>query len=536
MKLDVARFAGEIPVLKGSDLPEYAASQAQNIYTAEGRLEPMRALSAPLATLGLSAIKSIYRFGAVWFAWQQDVNVCKSPMVADPWERVYWSGQGEPRFTHAAIATSGSNYPSNSLLLGVPAPATAPVATLGAASGTNTDYEDDETRFYVATYVNQFGEEGAPSPVSNRVVVVEPAQVVQLLLPSLMDNRFGVTKCRIYRTASGSNETGFYLLAELPLAQTSYTDSKASDELGPPLATQNYDMPPADLKGLTRLSNGMLAGFVKNTVYLSEAYLPYAWPRRYRLTTEHNIVAMAATTNALIVATEGYPEIIAGVSPDAMAGERIETSAACVSAKSMVDMGEFVIYASPNGLVGISGPEVINLTEKVIAPKQWKKDYNPGTIIATCVEGKYLAFYQDAGGNKKGFIFDPVNSTLNPLSVHYPALYRDPAQDAVYVLSGSNVCQFDAGPGALPLRWRSKPFVASGIEAPNCLRVEGSQLNELAFSFLVDGNHKHTIADLSVAVRGRRLPALRGHVYQFEITGTGKLERIVLANTMEDLL
>ncbi len=48
MKLQVARFEGEIPVIKGTDLPEYAASQALNIYTAEGRLEPMRALSSML--------------------------------------------------------------------------------------------------------------------------------------------------------------------------------------------------------------------------------------------------------------------------------------------------------------------------------------------------------------------------------------------------------------------------------------------------------------------------------------------------------
>ena len=536
MKLELRRFEGEIPVMKGQDLPEYAAALAQNLYTKEGKLAPLRGLSGPVAALSMSAVKSIYRYSnLVWMSWQQDVNITRSPVVADPWDRLYWTGQGAPRYTHAAIATLSPPYPSNSLLLGVPAPETAPIVTLGAASGTNTDYDDDETRYYVCTYVNQFGEEGSPSPVSNRVVLVEPEQAAQLLLPGLMVNQYGITKCRIYRTASGSNSASFFLVAEIPISQTSLIDTVASDALGAPLATADYDMPPSDLKGLTMMANGILAGFVKNTIYLSESYLAYAWPKKYRLTTMHNIVAMAATTNALVVATEGFPYIVSGVSADSASSERIETNAACVSARSMVDMGEFVIYASPEGLIGVSGNRVMNLTEDIISPRQWKANYNPPTIQACAYDGNYLAFYQDSGGNKKGFVFNPQSKALEPITAHYPAMFTDLASGDVYVLDGSNICAFGTG---LPmqLKWRSKPFIAAGNTAPNSVRIDGNQLNQMSLSILVNGVNKYMLGDCSKAARGARLPGLRGEVYQFEVTGTGEIERIILADSMEELV
>lgn len=536
MKLVLDRFAGEIPQVKPLDLPPYAAEKAQNVYNAEGRLAPLKGLSDPVFALAMNNVKSIYPYGAVWFSWQQDVNVCRSPVVSDPWDRIYWTGQGAPRFTASVVATASPPYPSNSFLLGVPAPVTAPIATLGAASGTNTDYADDETRFYVVTHVNAYGEEGAPSPVSNRLVLVEPLQPVQLNLPTLGTNTYGITRQRIYRTASGSSSSGFYLVAELPINQTTHTDALPTDSLGAPLVTQDYDPPPADMKGLTMLATGIMAGFVKNTLHISEAYLAYAWPKKYRLTTQHNIVAMAATTNALVVATEGFPYVVSGVSPDSMSPERLETNHSCLSARSMVDMGEYVIYASPDGLVGVSANQVMVLTKDVISPRQWREKYNPASITGIAYDGKYLAFYTLPDGRKGGFIFDGDSKSLMPVTEHYGAVSVDLAKGNVHVLDNGNICQFDRGAAPLPLLWRSKPFVAAGNTLPNALRIDGSQLNQLAFSIRVDGSEKYRIADCSKAARAARLPALRGEMVQFELSGTGQVDRVVLASEMEELL
>lgn len=536
MKLILSRFDGEIPRLKPMELPDSAAEKALNVYNAEGQLAPLRGLSDAVAQIAMSSVQAIYKYGSVWFSWQQAVNVCRSPVVADPWERVYWTGQGAPRFTSGAAATASPPYPTSSFLLGIPQPSGAPLTTLGTPTGTNTDYADDETRYYVLTYVNQFGEEGPPSAASVREVLVEPLQPVSLNLPVLNVNTYGVTKQRIYRTASGSDSAGFYLVEELPITQTTYTDIKPTDALGAPLVTQDYDSPPVDLKGLTAMANGILAGFVKNTLHFSEAYLAYAWPKKYRLTTQHNIVAMAATTNALVVATEGFPYVVSGVSPDSMAQERLETNHACLSARSMVDMGEYVVYASPEGLVGISANQVQVLTQDVISPKQWRAIYNPSTLIAVAFDGKYLAFYTDKAGAKKGFIFDPASRSLMPVSNYYSAMYTDLSQGDVFVLDGPNVCQFDRGLMPMPMQWRSKPFVAAGNTLPNALRIEGSQLNQLAFSVLVDGQVKYTLSDCSKAKVGSRLPPLRGESVQFEMTGTGIVDRVILTNEMEELL
>jgi hypothetical protein len=531
-----SRFEGLIPKVKPIDLPEYAAEQAQNVYSAEGKLSPLKGLSASVATIAVANAQTIYKYSTIYLAWQKVVNVCPSPIVSDSWSRVYWSGDGAPKFGDSALLTASAPYPSGSLTLGIPMPATAPVVALGAASGNNTDYADDETRFYVVTHVNKFGEEGPPSAVSARLVLVEPGQPVTLTLPVLASNNFAIDRQRVYRSASGASSSGFFLVAELPIAQRSLTDTLLSDGLGPELITQDYDPPPADLKGLTLMANGILAGFVGNTLHFSESYLAYAWPKRYRLTTSHPIVAIGATTNALVVATEGFPYIVSGVSPSAMSSERLESNHACVSARSMVDMGEFVIYASPDGLVGVSSNQVILLTEDVISARQWREMYNPATIIAACYNGKYLAFFTSATNVKQGFIFDPDTKSLMPLSVYYPAVYNDLATGAAFVLNGTQICGFDQGAAPLQMSWRSKPFMFGGNELPNAISITGSQLSALSFSLWIDGVKKHTISDCSRAADSMRLPPLRGRTVQFEFAGTGTVEMLAISDDMADLV
>lgn len=114
-------------------------------------------------TSSADSILSMFRFRHggqdYWLEWPVGcVNVARSPNSQDSRNRVYWSGDGEPRMAAAAQALAGGGpYPSGWYVLGVYIPGAigAAVATGGTGS--------QETRAYVHTFVTQFGEEGAPS-------------------------------------------------------------------------------------------------------------------------------------------------------------------------------------------------------------------------------------------------------------------------------------------------------------------------------------------------------------------------------------
>ena len=65
-------------------------------------------------------------------------------------------------------------------------------------------------------------------------------------------------------------------------------------------------MPPDGMRGLRQMANGMCAGFAGNSLYLCEP-LPSLCLAKYRLTTEHDIVAIAAIDTTLVIGTRGYP-------------------------------------------------------------------------------------------------------------------------------------------------------------------------------------------------------------------------------------
>src|SRR5690606_20253347 len=123
------------------------------------------------------------------------------------------------------------------------------------SGGTNDTLTDDETRYYVQTWVTGFGEEGPPGEVSAPVEIPIPGSSVALNLPALLNNDRNITRRRIYRSVSGAGLADFLLVAELPLATANYTDALAADGLGPVLETYDYLPPPDNMRGLCLMAN-----------------------------------------------------------------------------------------------------------------------------------------------------------------------------------------------------------------------------------------------------------------------------------------
>ena len=215
------------------------------------------------------------------------------------------------------------------------------------------------------------------------------------------------------------------------------------------------------MKGLISLPNGVLAGFTGKRICLSERFLPHAWPSDYRIAIDEEVVGIAATSNGIVVGTKGTPYLVTGTDSSAMTAIKIESGEACLSKRSMVDMGEYVMYAGPDGLVAVQGATATVATVNIHTPKQWLANYYPSTITGFKWQGRYVGFY-NTGSGFGGFIFDPREQTNAFVDLDASALIRggftDPDDNELYIIIGNKIKKFQGSATALTYNWKSKEY------------------------------------------------------------------------------
>ncbi|MBA3622859.1 MAG: hypothetical protein H0W48_00005 [Methylibium sp.] len=456
MRFTVSGFAGANRAIHPKLLADNVGTESVNQRPGRGDLRGWKQLGASLATVAIGH-KSIYRLGRdvasdtqYWLSWSTLVHAVRGFIAADTTERTYFSGDGAPKVTDNVMGIATPPYPTASRILGVPAPIIAPLLTQ-----TTAGVGLDETRFYVYTYVTDRGEESAPSPLS-AAIVCKPGAVITVsnMGTAGPTGNYGITLKRIYRTQTGSAATEFFFLREVAIGADSTTDDARA--LGETLPSSTWLIPPADLKGLHGLWNGMMAGISGRSVRYCEPFKPYAWPLTYEtLLVDVTPVALGSFQQTLLVLTNGVPYAITGTSPDAMSEQRVELDQACVSAASVQSFGHGVVYASPDGLtyIGTNGPPRV-LTAGLMQREDWQA-LVPATIVGAQYEGAYMGFYND--GTLKGFVIDPLNpSGLYFLDTGYAASYYDRLQDALYVLDGTAIKKWHDAVGAMTVRFRSR--------------------------------------------------------------------------------
>ena len=534
--ITIRSFGGMNPITTAKNLPDNAAQVSTNTYLSKGSIKPWKGGATVVATSG-GTVKSIHRYGDTavdnqyWFEFTEDVDVQKGPISSDQWKRIYFTGKDYPRYTLTGVGNVTAPYPTASYKLGVPVPMLAPVATV---SGDATDPNDlVETRIYVYTYVTAYGEEGVPSDASLQADL-RPGQTVTLTsLSSAPSGNYNITKKRIYRSNTGSSGSAIYqFVAEIDVGVTTFVDTVANGDLSEENASGNYDMPDANMVGITGIANGMLAGFFDNTVCISEPFLPHAWPLEYRLSTEHKIVGIGAFAQSLAVLTESYPYVATGVDPSSMSMEKLPLQQACVSKRSIVEMGEGVIYASPDGLFSIGSGGISNITQNLFTREEWQS-YNPSSILGCQYDGRYFAFYDT--GSVKGcllFSFNGVEPTFCTLDIHATAAYNDPLNDTLFLVINGNIVKFNYG-SALTYKWRSKNFLLVQPQNLGAAQVLAKGY-PLTFRLYCDGSLKHTQTVASVAPF--RLPSgFLATELEFEVEGTTEIEQVSLASSMSEL-
>jgi hypothetical protein len=309
------------------------------------------------------------------------------------------------------------------------------------ASGSNGFTPVNIATSYVYTFVNDLGEESTPSTPSSviqRPDGVSVAVTTPTAIPSGISSTYGITTKRIYRAATGNTGTVFRFVAEIDLATETYEDVLTDEQLGEVLESEEFDLPPDDLRGIIALPNGVMAGFSKNQLCLSAQNRPHAWPVGNRLITDTDIVSIANIDTTVVVGTESFVYSASGNDPAAYSMSQPGAPQACVAKRSMRYLNDSVgvVFASPDGLMAMTGPTTVrNVTEGVFTRRQWQ-DLVPETIRAAVHDDIYFFSYGTNSSASGGmFMLDLKTSGFGLVRLDYfaNAMYSDPLTDKLFM-------------------------------------------------------------------------------------------------------
>lgn len=559
------RFAGIAPGVAPRLLADQFGQTAENVDLESGRLVAIKANSST-ATLSNSQRKSIYKYNygtstSVWLQWNEEVDVAEGPIPGDTTDRLYWTGQGFPRIGWNTTIVQGSSYPNFSYRLGVPAPSDTPTVAVGGTADSTVTPNDVS---YVFTYVTADGREGPPSSPSAVVAMTDgQTATISTASPSVGSghNLGSSAKKRFYRSNTGSTNTQFQFVGEAPIANTTTNDSANAFELGEILPSATWIGPPDDdtslypdgpLKGLMPLAQGVMAGFTGKRFCMSEPFLPHAWPIAYRITTEDDIVAIASTANGVAALTDGQPYFITGTDPSAMTAVRIDLAQACINTDSVVDMGDYILYAGPDGLCAIESAAGSVITKGLISPKQWNDDFAPTTIKAFKYEGTYVAFHATGG-----WVYDPRGedaslTTISSFGTDVRGGYMNPKDGELYLIMGNEIKKYRGGTTDRTLKFKSKKYVTPSPVSMGWVSVnanvypvtvkvyaDGNLVSHYVLSKSGDTYIQSTtvpsnISNGTLREPIMRMPAVVASEWEVEVEGTD-INEFCLAQSMEEI-
>lgn len=556
------KFSGVAPKIKRKKLSPEMATTAQNCSLESGAVQGIRANLRTGVSLN-TGVKTIYPHNGAWLQWGEYVSVAANPVANDYADRIYYTDSYYPKYKHG-----GGDY-----RLGIPraepVAATAPeIPSSDDEAAINLEVEDI---YYVVTLVNIHGTEGPPSLASTVVRRVRDAEVTITFgaIPTGNYQLYGPgAKLRLYRSNTGTDTTVYQFVTDvaLPLVNPTFVDAVPNASLQEVLPSATWIGPPDDdtgiypdgpLQGLCTGPNGMMAGYSKSTIYLSEPYLPHAWPNEYKTTIDGEIKAILWIASGLLVVTDKKGYILTGSHPASMSVFIPEKSWPCFAPQSMVDMGGWAIYVSRDGLVGVDGSTFTLLTEDLIDGISW--DYHlDASAVGGNSEGRYVlfqrgAFYYTFGA--ASYIFDPrggMNALVTLPNSFSEVAYTDHENRLCVAddLNGSRkLAYFDNHSSTrLNYTWESKDYIVAGetnfaylevhAEAwPVTITVYGELMgtSERTAGTGVSGGSEHVY---TITKNITALPAFTGeayNLYRIKIGGTNAVTAVILHEDLTEL-
>lgn len=632
MKLTFQQFSGIAPRIAPRLLPATLAQEALDVKLWSGELRPHYA--DEILQYIPNNIQSIYRYKWKnktynWLGWaNKSVNVAKGPVYDDENNRIYLMVNDGTGFlvTDSSLLEDRDYWnglEDKAYAVAIPQPGQSDIWVSGG-----TGSGDIESRSYVYCYVRQWadgtidvGKSSAPlknsSDRSRYTVDVRPGQVVDMSMvdPLVHANgaNVGINKIYIYRSEVTSAGQALYSYVDQfdvnsnrttnnPAAvwvadggYYKYSDSKPNTSLGEACPSIYWDPPVTGLKGLVSLQNGLFAAYKDSTVYVSDWNAPHAWPYEHTVTIDYPIVGLGSFGNTIVVCTEAAPVLIVVQDPTNPTTKAIQENCPCVSADSIVNTRNGVIFASQNGLVLINSTSPTFITEKLLTQDEWLP-LHPESLKGAFLNNTYYGFFTNPTDTAAGFIFDldsytystVYNSIVSSGMVYttqpVKVVYNDIEQSQLYVCypleNGTqySLCSFASDSRInKSFRWRSKVNVSpQGLFNLSAARVmmtsqssqkenehvwegkltgsslaarvmDGEPINgwcktnelELAdatiFNYYVDGELKYSreVTDS----KPFRLPSgFRGETIEVELKSNAYIHSITLASSMGELI
>lgn len=631
MKLTFQQFSGVAPRIAPRLLPATLAQEALDVKLWSGELRPHYA--DEILQYIPSNVQTIYRYKWKnktyrWLMWNKDTHVVKSPMYDDENNRIYFTNSGGFFVTDSSLLKD-QDYNTGYIPEGswyrtaIPQPGQSDIWISGG-----TGSGDIESRSYVYCYVRQWpdgtidiGKSSGPlknsSDRSRYTVDVRPGQVVDMSIvdPLLYADgaHVGINKVYIYRSEVTSAGQAVYSYVDQFDVNTNratnnpnavwidegtyykYSDSKPNTSLGEACPSLYWDPPVGGLKGLVSLQNGLFAAYKDSTVYVSDWNAPHAWPYEHKVTIDYPIVGLGSFGNTIVVCTEAAPVLIVVQDPTNPTVKAVQENCPCVSADSIVNTRNGVIFASQNGLVLINSTSPTCITEKLITQDEWLP-LHPESLKGAFLNNTYYGFFTNPTDTAAGFIFDLdsytystvynsiVSSGLVFTTQPAKVVYNDIEQTQLYVCypleNGTqySLCSFASDSRInKSFRWRSKVNVSpQGLFNLSAARVmmtsqssqkenehiwegklTGSSLaarvmdgelingwcktNELeladatVFNYYVDGELKYS-REVKDSKPFRLPTGFRGETVEVEIKSNAYIYSITLASSMGELV
>ncbi|HEX9972298.1 MAG TPA: hypothetical protein VGD14_09525 [bacterium] len=568
IKIDV--FKGEIPKISDKLLPDGYATTAINCDLKEGSLKPIKGATS-VQDIEAGA-QTIYRLGEQWLQWGNKINVIES-LIYESGGRILFTGDNYPKETNLQLALVSSPFPTNTRRLGISAPAAA-MSTSITVAGSGTDRNIAYCYTRVGLWEDGTVVESAPSPATAIFVAKTDATVRLTDFVDATETGVFTTHYRIYRINTGDTGAEYQFVDDLDKTDSplQYDDSIMDENLGEVLPTDGWTAPIGNLKGILPGSNGLIFGFNDNTVYVTETFITYTFPDRYKISVASEIVGLGFNGSAIVVLTKTVPFLIYGSEPESLSVDRRPFVLPCKSERSIISVLDGVIFSSPPGLAMIdSGGNARILTEGVFTKEQWEA-LGPEKVFSFYYNDAYVAFFEGTnqgieiktgtneirrfetdspvyGGQYVSTVsintYDLLDSdsknfltsdgyqflvTGSPYSLTYDTLYliqeTELAREIVAWESGSIV----------DYEWKSKEYWTGSVVALTCGRVVGDFSNgSVVFQLYID-DALHFSKTVSNDSPFRIAGPIRGNQFHVMLIGKATVEKIMIGSSMSEVV